>query len=181
MTITSCTHFVSVFLPISGGCLMGIIIMPGWGGRRPGGGGSAAMGGRPIGVGGGGGGAGCCGGADTGTGGGMGWGLAWAAGGAGGFDTGTLGGLGADVMGGGTADLVPGGGGRDCMPLTDREPTGFGPIFSFSSSGNSPFTLWIWWICSSKVMLARAALVAASTLDVCPSHVTCTFMCNSRC
>lgn len=57
---------------ISGGCLMGIIIMPGWGGRSPGGGGSAAMGGRPMGAGGGGGGAGCCGGADTGTGGGMG-------------------------------------------------------------------------------------------------------------
>lgn len=79
-------------------------------------------------------------------------------------------------MGGGTAGLVPGGGGRDCMPLTGRAPTGFGPIFSFSSSGKSPFTLWIWWICSSKVILARAARVAASTLDVCPSHVTCVFM-----
>jgi len=78
-------------------------------------------------------------------------------------------------MGGGTAGLVPGGGGRDCMPLTGRAPTGFGPIFSFSSSGKSPFTLWIWWICSSKVILARAARVAASTLDVCPSHVTCVF------
>ena len=78
-------------------------------------------------------------------------------------------------MGGGTAGLVPGGGGRDCMPLTGRAPTGFGPIFSFSSSGKSPFTLWIWWICSSKVILARAARVAASTLDVCPSHVTCMF------
>lgn len=70
--VTLCIHCITHFLPISGGCLMGIIIMPGWGGRSPGGGGSAAMGGRPMGAGGGGGGAGCCGGADTGTGGGMG-------------------------------------------------------------------------------------------------------------
>jgi hypothetical protein len=66
------TVITSVILPISGGCLMGIIIMPGWGGRSPGGGGSAAMGGKAIGAGGGGGGAGCCGGAVTGTGGAMG-------------------------------------------------------------------------------------------------------------
>lgn len=44
--------------------------------------------------------------------------------------------------------------------------TGLGPIFSFSSSGSKPFTLWIWWIWSSIVILALAALVAASTLEV---------------
>lgn len=107
-----------------GGIGAGTIIMGGWGGIMPGGGGRGAMG------------SGGCGGGGAGTGGG---------GGCGGW----------------------------CLIGSGADPnTGLGPIFSFSSSGSSPFTLCIWWICSSMVMLARAALVAASTLEVCPSHVT---------
>lgn len=139
--------------PIIGGGRIGIgadtIIIGGWGGGNiPGGGGSGAIG--VIGKGGwGGGGAGATEGAGTGGGG--------TATGAGGLGRGAVGGA----------------GGADVGVIDDDDVvTGFGPIFSFSSSGKRPLTLWIWCICSSSVIFARAALVAASTLEVWPSHVT---------
>ena len=109
------------------GCLIGAIIIIGFWGIIPGGGGIGviAMGG-------------CCGG-------GAGFGF----GGSGFWGTG------ADFR---VAPCVCFGRGATCFDILPsgeviwpapalRFVAGFGPIFSFSSSGNKPLTLWIWWIC----------------------------------